>query len=204
MNTKNEQKYNAIYENIIASNNIKIESNIDLKKNFPNHYESNSFLETVGRKLYFEGFEKKAKIFLKSIPKERISGHDQYILATIDYCFGDYISAKENFEFALSKGHERSYYWLGYFFENGLIGNVDEPKSLKFYKLGSDCGYLMAAKSYLRLDFKLNSNLFFLSKIAYKLKMFCLILKVAFIAMKDTSDERLADIPRKEMNEVGK
>ena len=186
----NEDYYLSLYE-IIVGSDLRISSPEDLKSRFPNEYHKKEFLEFMGRKLYFEGFESKAKLFLLEIGEE-ISGHDLYILSVIFFYSEEYSEAESYFKLALNLGYTRSYYWLGYITENGLGQCSDKQKAIEYYRSGAACGYLMPHRSYLRLKHD-ESNL--LGESIYRLKFFFLIVKASILVIKNINDERLADIP---------
>lgn len=104
----------------------------------------------------------------------------------------NYDLALEAYKKSSEKGYPRAYYWVGYMYEQGLGKPKDSDIAKGYYTKGKEQGYLMAERALIHLKLKESS---YLEKVFIFVSYISLLTKAFFIAKKNISDERLADVP---------
>lgn len=103
-----------------------------------------------------------------------------------------YGNAADCFEQAAKAGFPRAYYWLGNIYLHGLGVPKDVRLAQKYYEQGAEHGYILAERALLYLKVK-QGNI--LTRCVVWPNYIFLLVKAGFIAYRDISDERIADIP---------
>lgn len=101
-------------------------------------------------------------------------------------------NAKIEFEKSLDLGFYRPYYWLGVMYKSGYGVDKDLKKAKEYYHKAVQCGYLIAERALLQIEYTKSKGL---KKIIVIVKVLKLLTKAIKIGIKDINDERLADIP---------
>lgn len=150
----------------------------------------------LGLKLFEMELSEKSVALLES-PELYSDSICLYVRACIDFSSQKYQSARDLFISALAQGSgsTRSYNWLGYIYQFGLGVEIDAEKALSYYQKGENCGYIYPKLRRLQLDYFSNSKKTIYNALVFRIKFAVVVMQIAFLALINREDERLADIP---------
>lgn len=100
----------------------------------------------------------------------------------------------ENFEHAAKAGYSRAFHWLAAFFHHGLGREVNLNRARELYAESAKHGYLIGERGLIDISLKEGRQ----AKRVFALsRLIVLLIRAGLIAIQDTRDQRLIDVPRR-------
>jgi tetratricopeptide (TPR) repeat protein len=103
-----------------------------------------------------------------------------------------YPTSFEYFEQAAKLGYDRAWYRLAAFYQHGLGRPIDLNHAKELYAESAKHGYLIAERGLIHIELHENG---IGTRIAAGARLIFLLIKAAFIALHDSNDRRLLDVP---------